>query len=76
MILKVLFFFQMAVAAVAHIYVYPAEPYRRDNQHNLNKIDSVASELEEDVEAAATSVKESVKDVVMGGGEHVNQLTR
>ncbi|KAG0629624.1 hypothetical protein M758_1G117400 [Ceratodon purpureus] len=62
---------EMAVAAVAHIYVYPAEPYRRDNQHNLNKIDSVASELEEDVEAAATSVKESVKDVVMGGGEHV-----
>jgi hypothetical protein len=65
----------MAVAAVAHIYVYPAAPYRRDNQHNLNKIDSVASELEEDVEAAATSVRESVKDVVMGGGEHVIEPT-
>ena len=61
----------MPFAAVAHIYVYPAAPYRRDNQHNLNKIDSVASELEEDVEAAATSVKDSMKEVVMGGGENV-----
>jgi len=63
---------QMAVAAVAHIYVYPAVPYRRDNKQNLNKVDSVADELEEDIEVAATSVKESVKDVVMGGGEHVS----
>ena len=49
----------MAVAAVAHIYVYPTAPYRRDNQHNLNKIDCAASELEEDVEAAASNVKDS-----------------
>jgi hypothetical protein len=27
------------------------------------------------VEAAATSVRESVKDVVMGGGEHVIEPT-
>ena len=65
---------QMAIAAVAHIYVYPATPYRRGNHHNLNKIDSVADELEEDIEGAVTSVKDSVKDVVMGGGECVSPL--
>ncbi|XP_024392350.1 uncharacterized protein [Physcomitrium patens] len=62
---------EMAIAAVAHIYVYPAVPYRRESSKNLNKLDSVASELEEDIEVAATSLKESVKDVAVGGGEHV-----
>lgn len=62
----------MAIAAVAHIYVYPAVPYRRESSKNLNKLDSVASELEEDIEVAATSLKESVKDVAVGGGEHVS----
>ena len=65
---------QMAIAAVAHIYVYPATPYRGGKHHNLNKIDSVADELEEDVEGAVTSVKDSVKDVVVGGGERVSLL--
>jgi len=72
----ILLLLQMAVAAVAHIYVYPAAPYRREFYHNLNTIDSVASELEEDIEVAATSVKESVKDVVVGGGENVSVLFR
>ncbi|KAG0620925.1 hypothetical protein M758_4G255400 [Ceratodon purpureus] len=62
---------EMAIAAVAHIYVYPAKPYRRESHNNLNTIDSVAEELEEDIEVAATSVKESVKDVIMGGGEDI-----
>ena len=62
----------MAIAAVAHIYVYPATPYRRPSKYNLNQIDSIAGEVEEDIEIAATSVKESLKDVVMGGGEHVS----
>lgn len=62
---------EMAVAAVAHVYVYPAAPYRRENNRNLNRIDSVADDLEEDIEIAATSVKDSVKDVFMGGGENI-----
>lgn len=66
----------MAIAAVAHIYVYPASPYRRESPNNLNTIVSVADELEEDIEVAATSVKESVKDVIMGGGEDVSALCR
>lgn len=74
--MRTLLLVQMAIAAVAHIYVYPASPYRKENNRNLNAIDSVASELEEDIEVAATSVKESVKDVVMGGGENVSVLRR
>lgn len=62
----------MAIAAVAHIYVYPAVPYHRESPQNLNRIDNVADTLEEDLEIAATSVKESVKDVIMGGGEDVS----
>jgi hypothetical protein len=62
---------EMAIAAVAHIYVYPATPYRREADRNLNTIDSVADELEEDIEVAATSVKDSVKDVILGGGEDI-----
>lgn len=64
----------MAIAAVAHIYVYPATPYRRPSKYNLNQIDSIAGDVEEDIEIAATSVKESIKDVVMGGGEHVSNI--
>lgn len=62
---------EMAIAAVAHHYIYPAVPYRRESKHNLNKVDSVAEELEEDIEVVATSVRESAKDVFMAGGEHV-----
>jgi hypothetical protein len=75
-LIEILLSVQMAFAAVAHIYVYPAAPYRRESHNNLNRIDSVADELEEDIEVAATSVKESVKDVLMGGGEDVSALCR
>lgn len=64
---------QMAFAAVAHIYIYPATPYQHvSKQQNFNKVGSVADELEEDIEVAATSVKESIQDVVLGGGGHVS----
>ena len=75
-LIRILLSVQMAIAAVAHIYVYPATPYRRESHNNLDTIDSVADELEEDMEIAATSVKDSVKDVIMGGGENVSVLYR
>lgn len=63
----------MAIAAVTHIFVYPATPYERNQfkEQNTNLIGIMADDVEEDIEAAATSLKESVQDVVFGGAGHV-----
>eukprot|EP00253_Pinus_taeda_P009920 PITA_09920 len=83
----------MAIAAAAHIFVFPAEPYRLmgENQASV-RIRTVSAEaetqkdyekrrgkekasvvrlFETNVEGLGTSIKESVQDVVIGGGEHV-----
>jgi hypothetical protein len=65
----------MAIAAVAHIYVYPATPYQQhldSKEQNVNSFGSMmVDEIEEDLEIAATSVKDSIQDVVIGGGGYV-----
>jgi hypothetical protein len=70
---------KMAIAAVAHIYVYPATPYQQHldrKEQNVNSFDSMTvDEIEEDLEIAATSVKDSIQDVVFGGGGHVRFLS-
>lgn len=63
----------MAVAAVAHIFVYPATPYERGfNYEGTTNILGIIAEtmMEQDLEA--TSVKESFQDVVFRGGGHVS----
>ena len=65
----------MAVAAVAHIFVYPATPYERGfNYEGTTNILGIVAEtmMEQDLEAVATSVKESFQDVVFRGGGHVS----
>eukprot|EP00253_Pinus_taeda_P002852 PITA_02852 len=83
----------MAIAAAAHIFVFPAEPYRLmgENQASVRiraagakaetqkdyekrsgkEKPSVLRLFETNVEGLGTSIKESVQDVVIGGGEHV-----
>ncbi|KAH9305349.1 hypothetical protein KI387_009753, partial [Taxus chinensis] len=83
----------MAIAAVAHIFVFPVEPYRLISENKQGRLtvqstavtvetrkDSqktrdeqgtdVAQVLETDVEGRGTSLKESVQDIVIAGGEH------
>jgi len=85
---------EMAVAAVAHIYVFPATPYQileGGKDRNVKVLADYAAfdspldpeEVREserpsmvkffgvDVEKGATSVKESVHDVLVVGGHHV-----
>ncbi len=69
---------KMAIAAVAHIYVYPATPYQQHldrKEQNVNSFDSVMVDEIEDLEIAVTSVKDSIQDVVIGGGGHVRILS-
>lgn len=70
---------EMAIAAVAHIYVYPATPYQQHldrKEQNVNSFDSVMVDEIEDLEIAVTSVKDSIQDVVIGGGGHVVEDVR
>ncbi|KAF6138813.1 hypothetical protein GIB67_025975 [Kingdonia uniflora] len=82
---------EMAIAAVAHIFVFSAKPYQFLSVSEHGKIVSQETKttlkLEEGkvgkeqpvkveqtetlVEAPGTSIKESVQDIVLGGGEHV-----
>lgn len=87
---------QMAVAAVAHIYIFPATPYQvleGGKDRNVKVLADYAAfdspldpeEVREserpsmvkffgvDVEKGATSVKESVHDVLVVGGHHVRE---
>ena len=88
----------MAMAALAHRYVFPASPYsltpnyisRRklsisstsDLNESLLEIDEVQEcrkdsskrFVDADVKVSSTSLKDSVQDVVLGGGETVRIL--
>lgn len=64
----------MVIVVVVYIYVYLVVLYWRESFKNLNKFDSVVFELEEDIEVVVISLKESVKDVVVGGGEYVSVM--
>ncbi|XP_047331832.1 protein LAZ1 homolog 2-like [Impatiens glandulifera] len=81
----------MAVAAVAHIFVFPVKPYRsglEQQQSDYGRIIStretikaaskekegkgaVIEKKETEVKCPGTSVKESIQDIVVGGGQHV-----
>ena len=84
----------MAIASVAHIYVFPATPYQVleggkdrsvkvladyaafDSPLDLEEVreserPSIVKFFGSDPEKGATSVKESVHDVLVGGGHHV-----
>jgi len=64
---------EMAFAAVAHIFVYPAKPYKHmssiENAVYTTGILTIDDEVS--VQVGATSVKQSVHDVVFEGGGHV-----
>lgn len=80
----------MALAAVAHVFVFPAKPYHfvpvskygkvaRETTKAMLKIEkgnkenpAVYEKTETKVEAPRTSVKESVQDIVVEGGQHVS----
>ncbi|EEC75446.1 hypothetical protein OsI_11982 [Oryza sativa Indica Group] len=82
---------EMAIAAVAHAFVFNVEPYQHipvvehgeitseesklevkvDSDDDSNGTPTTIEEKETHVEAPGTSIKESVQDVVIGGGHHV-----
>ncbi|KQK21329.1 protein LAZ1 homolog 2 isoform X3 [Brachypodium distachyon] len=82
---------EMAVAAIAHAFVFGVEPYHhipaldhRDIISEKSKMDvkvnvndggngtpSTVEQKETHVKTPGTSIKESVQDVVLGGGHHV-----
>lgn len=77
---------EMAIAAVAHLFVFPAEPYHfipisecgkitaetsKKTEVKLDEGGGVVETKETHVEASGTSIKESVQDIVMDGGQHV-----
>lgn len=79
---------EMAIAAVAHLFVFPAEPYYYISVSECGKITAETSKKktevkveesgglverkeETQVEASGTSIKESVQDIVIDGGQHV-----
>ncbi|KAJ4958621.1 hypothetical protein NE237_025732 [Protea cynaroides] len=80
---------EMAIAAVAHVFVFSAEPYRVLSVSEHGKVSSketkavlkleeggkekpaLLEKTETQVESPGTSVRESVQDIVIGGGEHV-----
>lgn len=91
------FFAQMAVASVAHLYIFPATPYHELDGGKDRSVKVLADyaafdspldpeEIREserpsmvkffgvDVEKGATSVKESVHDVLVVGGNHVSSF--
>ncbi|CAM8977537.1 unnamed protein product [Rhodiola kirilowii] len=80
---------EMAVAAVAHIFVFSAKPYQYVTADEYGRITTETTqtvvEVEENgqdspvvieksdtkIEAPGTSIKESVQDIVVEGGQHV-----
>lgn len=80
---------EMALAAVAHVFVFPAKPYHfvpvsehgkvaTETTKAILKIEkgnkenpAVYEKTKTKVEAPGTSVKESVQDIVVEGGQHV-----
>lgn len=81
----------MAIAAIAHAYVFNVEPYQHIPLLDHGKVRCEESKMEvkvdvnddristpaavkrkdTHVEAPGTSIKESVQDVVLVGGQHV-----
>lgn len=90
---------EMAIAAVAHTFVFPVTPYLASTNDHTKQIkhlinchspsskepllkvseveeydgDSYRRKIDADVKLSGTSLKESVQDVVLGGGETVVQ---
>ncbi|XP_031120514.1 protein LAZ1 homolog 2 [Ipomoea triloba] len=82
---------EMAIAAIAHLFVFSAKPYRLLPSPAYGKITTqktktktktsvdvedkkkaaVVEKTETEVEAPGTSVKKSVQDIVVGGGQQV-----
>ncbi|KAA8534760.1 hypothetical protein F0562_029798 [Nyssa sinensis] len=80
---------EMAVAAVAHIFVFPAKPYHFLPVSEYGKVTTqttkavlkreegdrekpaVLEKTETEVGAPGTSIKDSVQDIVIEGGQHV-----
>lgn len=76
---------EMAVAAIAHIFVFPAEPYQTVPISRYGMVETkdkakldfhgekpaFIEQTKACIEAPGTSITESVQDVVIGGGEHV-----
>ena len=82
---------QMAVAAVAHMFVFSAEPYHyvpaikygrltTETTKEVKLEDGETPALLETQETRAgvpgTSVTESVQDIVLEGGQHVSTFQR
>lgn len=85
---------QMAIAAIAHVFVFSAKPYYllpagsacgkvtketteaaiAINEGDEQKPAALLKETTTEVEAPRTSVKESVQDIVVGGGQRVSSL--
>lgn len=83
----------MAIAAIAHVYVFSAEPYRflpvskygkvttETTKEALLKLErghdeklAVLERTETKAEASGTSVRESVQEIVLEGGQHVSSV--
>ncbi|TVU46611.1 hypothetical protein EJB05_06156 [Eragrostis curvula] len=83
---------EMAIAAIAHAFVFTVEPYQHipildhekitckesklevkvDVNDDNSRTPTAIEQKETHVEAPGTSIRESVQDVVLGGGHHVN----
>lgn len=82
----------MAIAAVAHVFVFSAKPYHFLPVSEYGKISTktvkevvkveegdeekpaVIEKTETKVEAPGTSVKESMQEIVVEGGQHVSHV--
>ncbi|CAL5375557.1 unnamed protein product [Camellia sinensis] len=81
---------EMAIAAVAHVFVFSAKPYQYLPASEHGKVTTkttkamltleeegdketpaILEKTETEVEAPGTSVKESIQDIVLEGGQHV-----
>jgi hypothetical protein len=85
---------EMAIASIAHLYVFPASPYQvvesgkgrsvkvlsdyaafdsplDPEEVRESERPTIIRSFSSDVEQVSTSVKESVHDVLIGGGNHV-----
>ena len=84
---------EMAIAAIAHAFVFGVEPYQhipvQDREHGevtheeskmevrvdvddgSNAVPATVEQKETNVKTPGTSIRESVEDVVLGGGHHV-----
>lgn len=82
----------MAIAAVAHVYVFSAQPYQLlpvseygkvTTQEKLTLVEkgnkegpTILEKTGTEIEAPGTSVKESIQDIVVEGGQHVSSPPR